>query len=64
MTHLNSMGALEGGGNNLTRQKEDWKFRVIVAIDFGTDGTALSFANKETNEVYPRKVWYVIYFIL
>ena len=38
------------------------KFRIVVAIDFGTDGTALSFANKETNEVYPRKVWYVNYY--
>ena len=40
-------------------EKKKHKFGIVVAIDFGTDGTALAFANVNTKEVYSRKNWLV-----
>ena len=40
-------------------EKEEVKtnFDLIVAIDFGTDGTALAYSKPNTNEVYLQQDW-------
>ena len=41
----------------MNNESENDNYRYVVSIDFGTDGTALAFADIVNNVIKPRKQW-------